>query len=347
MSRNTAPGKLRGKSNGSILSFFKKAESPQKSRDIVTEEDNSLFFEDAKAPKERYTPTQTPTPPRDAGDLSSDEATTRYNEEPLPSKRRRTNEISQTASKESGNSQTALHSHNNPDLMISSVTEAVSPELRRPLSSCDPTTVDTPVDEIKNHNARSEAMRHGTNAGPFTSNGPFVEDSESEDEMIKHLTRTTFNGTTPRELVVDEKAPIEVVELPSPEHSIPVPPILNREATSIVGGDDFDGMDDFIDDEFPADGEEYMERVWMDEQEGLEIGSEENKMDEDSLVVKDEYINDTAIDSAESQSTETCPLCSLSLAGVPSEVGFSLYCATKSRNTYSKSRPHLYMSIIA
>ncbi|MCJ1379727.1 hypothetical protein MMC17_002830 [Xylographa soralifera] len=320
VNRNNVAGKTKGKSNGSILNFFKKAESPQKFGATVTEEDNSLFFEDAKVLKERHTPTQTPTPPRDAGDIFSDEATTRYNEDPFPSKRRRTNEIFQTAPEDSGTGQIAFPSHNNPDLMIRSVSEAVSPELTRPLSSLDPVAVDMPGERIEDQNMRLEGVRHEAGVGPLSSNGPFVEDSESEDEMIKHLSRTAFNDTTtPNELVVRGESPMEAVERASPDYSIPVLPTLNREATSIAGGDGFDGMDDFIDDEFPADGEEYMERVWMDEQEGLEFGLEENNVDEDLSDVRAEYISDTAIGSAESQNTETCPLCSISLAGVPCE----------------------------
>ncbi|MCJ1433029.1 hypothetical protein MMC27_002388 [Xylographa pallens] len=321
VSRNNVVGKPKGKSNGSILNFFKKAESPQKSSATVIEEDNSLFFEDAKVTKEGCTPTQTPTPPRDAGDILSDEAARRYNEDPFPSKRRRINEISQTASEDSADRLIAVPSYNSQDLMIRSVTEGVSPELTRSPTSLDSAIIDTPGAEFEDQSLRLENVHHEAVFTPLSSKGPFVEDSESEDEMIKHLARTAFNGTaTPCKLVVREESPMEAVQHESPESSIPVLPTLNREATSIVGEDGFDGMDDFIDDEFPADGEEYMERVWMDEQEGLDFDLEENKMHEGLPDVKDEYINDAPIGSAESQNTETCPLCSISLAGVPSEI---------------------------
>ncbi|MCJ1280861.1 hypothetical protein MMC26_000178 [Xylographa opegraphella] len=320
LNRNNVAGKPKGKPNGSILSFFKKVESTQRSSDIVTEEESSLFFEDVKAPRERHTPTQTPTPPRDAGDIFLDESTTRYNEDTFPSKRRRTNEVARTVSEDIEHHQIVFPSQNNPDRMRRCVTEVVSPELTRRVSSLDPATEDTPGENTEDQSMRLEGLRHEAEVGPRSSTGPFVEDSESEDEMIKHLTKTAFSGTTtPSELMVGGQLPMEVVEHASEEYSIPVLPTLNPDATSIVGGDGFDGMDDFIDDEFPADGEEYMERVWMDEQEGLEFGLEENKTDQDLLDMKDKLINDTAIASAESLDTEACPICSLSLAGVPSE----------------------------
>ena len=327
ISRNTVAGKPKGKSNGSILNFFKKAESPQNAGATVAEEGDSLFFEDAKFTKNGCTPTQTPTPPRDAQETISDEATTRYNEDPFPSKRRRTDENSQTAPEDSGNGQTSYSGCNDPDLMIrgATVAEAVSQQLRKQLSSFDATTVGTPGHLTEDPNAQSPNFRDEAGTGSLPSNGPFVEDSESEDEMIKHLTRTAFNGLKPPgESALNGASPTKAVEGAFLEHDISLLPTLNREAISIVGGDGFDDMDDFIDDEFFAEGEEYMERVWMDEQEGLEFGEEENDMKEDLSEIKDEYIDNMAISSAEPQTTETCPLCSISLAGVPSDVGFRL-----------------------
>ncbi|MCJ1399179.1 hypothetical protein MMC11_002381 [Xylographa trunciseda] len=312
VNRNNVAGKPKGKSNGSILSFFKKAEFPQKLNATVAHEDNSLFFEDVKRPKEENTPTQTPTPPRDAGDIVLDEAADRFNEDPFPSKRRRTNEYSLTAPEDSGDSWSSL----NPDLRIRSVTKAVLSELTRSPSAIDPATIERPLDEIREKGVPERESNHETILEPLPSNGPFVEDSDSEDEMIKHLSRTAFSGTTTSgKPGVREDLPTGAVKQEPPDLSLPTVPTLNREATSIVGGDGFDGMEDFIDDEFPADGEEYMERLWIDEQKRLEFGFEENEMDEDLSEVKD----DTVIGSVDIQTEETCPLCNISLTGVPSE----------------------------
>ena len=99
--KNAAPagGRASGKSNSSILSFFKKADaSPSKTHN--TQEEESLFMDDGPIEVESKFVTQTPTPPRDH-DLGRDwsgqgthsiggEESMRYNEVNASNKRRRT-----------------------------------------------------------------------------------------------------------------------------------------------------------------------------------------------------------------------------------------------------------------
>lgn len=154
--------------------------------------------------------------------------------------------------------------------------------------------------------------------------GPFAEDSDSEDE---------------RPVAAIESVPVQTPSNPSESHPIlvktekidtdaakievsPIPrrPALEREETSYsvaaTGFDDFDAMDDFEDDEFPAEGEEYQVRRFEEEQRRLEMAAMgiEEELDEDeppndatTLIVKHEEV--------ETGDQGVCPMCSLSLAG--------------------------------
>jgi DNA cross-link repair 1A protein len=98
----------------------------------------------------------------------------------------------------------------------------------------------------------------------------------------------------------------------SPKEETPVVadiPSLKKEATSIDEWSKFDDFEEFPDDEF-ADGEEFVERTWMEEQarlEAAEEGQEEefNGFDDDDLGGK-----------AQEEMTASCPICSASLGGI-------------------------------
>jgi len=90
---------------------------------------------------------------------------------------------------------------------------------------------------------------------------------------------------------------------------LPIIPALEKESTSIDEWADFDDLQDFPDDEF-ADGEEFRERKWMEEQAMLEGADDEsfNGFEDDENVLKEEPTNEGI--------TETCPICNASLSGV-------------------------------
>ncbi|KAK6000137.1 hypothetical protein QM012_004125 [Aureobasidium pullulans] len=119
------------------------------------------------------------------------------------------------------------------------------------------------------------------------SSGPFMEESDSEDEGnddINPDAEPTTIKTEPRE-----------------------PPSLIHQPTSASVADsdnfgDFEATDDFEDDVFD-EGEEYVERLWMEqEQIKLENGEDDSFQDDP-----------TEIPEADGP---TCPICSVSLAGV-------------------------------
>lgn len=166
-------------------------------------------------------------------------------------------------------------------------------------------------------------------AGPRT--GPFLEDSDSGHEVVKHESRSIASesegqgdqaSTTPKsELDVEEEPPAI-----DSKNSPPVPS-LQRENTSMVDSDDFEGIEDF-DDEFPEEGEEFLERQWMEEQKELELGFEDEEIGQDPGGEKDTLEN--AKDDIQDPGAASCPICSGSFAGLTDQVRrerpFSLLC---------------------
>ncbi|KAG9743519.1 DRMBL-domain-containing protein, partial [Aureobasidium melanogenum] len=149
----------------------------------------------------------------------------------------------------------------------------------------------SPVDSLDELKPTSQAPTPVDKARtvPVTkvSSGPFMEESDSEDEGINDTTPdigSTTIKTEPRE-----------------------PPPLIHQPTSASVADldnfgDFEATDDFEDDVFD-EGEEYVERLWM-EQEQIKLENGE-----------DDSFQDDPIDTSEADAP-TCPICSVSLAGV-------------------------------
>lgn len=101
---------------------------------------------------------------------------------------------------------------------------------------------------------------------------------------------------------------------------------LKREATSVIEVDDFAGVEDFIDDEFPEDGEEFMERRWMEEQAQLELGLGEEDDDEpgnlnerESIVKSNQKVNGDAF-SHPNGDKPSCPICGGDTSGLSEQV---------------------------
>ena len=286
--RVTSSGKSNGKvkGNNSILNFFKKAEGPGISKGggngLKREETvgDSLFLEDDKEDGGLEGVLQTPTPPRENGvDVES---------------------IMGKGSEDGNN-----------DFRYNELGGAVK---RRRMEDSDISTVDSAASTYSQ-----------SKNGKESRSGPFVEDSESEDETVKQMISAMQKSTGPSRKSSDvaacHKKSLEKEQQDYPgepnEEENPTVPTLKREATSIVGGDGFDGIEDFIDDEFPADGEEYMERRWMEEEAALEAGLDgEEYADEEQPSIKDETIEVESNEQARSEESGFCPICSASFKGV-------------------------------
>ena len=241
----------------------------------------------------------------------------RYNEDPRGVKRRRTNDHIMTQAK---TDEDGMNGPNRPN--------TANLGLAPGAANCDSLNtsgfvgLSTIASSPNEHRARCPNDILAEKA--VLSNGPFMEDSDSEDEMIKYLTATAFTSAKSTEdYTAREHLPLTLVKNEVPGPSIADIPSLRREGTSIIGGDGFDGMEDFIDDEFPEDGEEYMERLWMDEQQRLELDLEdEPKGDEPPQGAEglDGQLEHIPIAEAD-DGTESCPICSASFRGIRPEVG--------------------------
>lgn len=278
----TNAGKVKGKPNGNITNFFKKAESSNKMVGIEgKEEHDSLFLEESPVKGNVGLAIQTPTPPREdssvEGSPQDDEIalvgspTSRYNEDPVPSKRRRIEE-----------------------------TPKQSP----------------PVEEV--------------NTAP--SRGPFVDDSDSEDEIFKvSPSPDIFEGPVnfgENLAVAEDDAPPSSIHPPRRDSNVSSMPQLKLETTSVGSIDEFDGIEDFIDDEFPEGGEEYLERRWMEEQGQFEMGLEDEEIDHGSGygITDVKEVDRAVINTVSNSNGSTCPICGGNTTGMSDQVGHSLRC---------------------
>ena len=269
-------GKGSGKPNGNIMSFFKKAESTSATVANVKEDDELLFVEDSPIKGGAKMSLQTPTPPREESSTeawpmdiemdSPDSPISRYNEDIMPSKRRRTDDIPKQS---------------------------------------------PPIERTKHAPAR----------------GPFVDDSDSDSDdgnikpsnvsVLGNVDHPQGGESAPR-----DPTPAHERQLPGNGAIRPAVPILKRERTSLGEANDFDGIEDFIDDEFPEEGEEYLERRWMEEQAEFEedLEEEDHAMGGGTMDAKMGDLTDTTSIMPQGSEPSSCPICGGNTAGLNDQV---------------------------
>lgn len=297
--------KAPGKANGSILNFFKKVEA---------EDDGGLFLSGGRyevSPTKKGLAVRPPTPDDLGGAVYDDlysatDGTERYNESGHSTKRRRT-------STQPGSMNTKVSSEGKP-LAIE--------DINAPLHSG--TTLKAEI---------SEAC---TPPPPDTDNpqprriGAFLDDSDSEDgEAVVGIdvrSQSIQGAAVTAEVALSTEVLLGMSKLAKPEaedlsdlfeDALDAPtdhladgeqiPPLKREETSYGDYGAFEDMDEYPDaeDEF-ADGEEFMERRWMEEQEKFEnadAGEINGPFPSDSFGNPDEY------------SISKCPICDSDLGG--------------------------------
>ncbi|KAK5117713.1 hypothetical protein LTR62_005137 [Meristemomyces frigidus] len=161
--------------------------------------------------------------------------------------------------------------------------------------------------------------------------GPFVEEPDSEDEDQEE---------TEAIVAVEGRAghcvPLSGVEHVEPQPEVPAtdvervddpqtkmlarPPLIKEETSFGAGLDgfkDFEGEEDFDEDLF-EEGDEFLERRYMQEQALLEEDGDEKDYDplltdEDNTMIKQEDISDQATSFDEAA---TCPMCNINLGGI-------------------------------
>ena len=266
--------KGKGKPNGNIMSFFKRAESSRTKVADVKEEDEPLFLGESPFKGGARMPLQTPTPPREEASKETspedveigirDSSPSRYNEDEVSIKRRR--------------------------------------------------TMDT---------LRKSSQIEETKATP--TRGPFVDDSDSDDGPVETPsfpeTETTCREKE-SEMALRDTPPAIEKQSSGQDPIRPPVPSLRRETTSVGEGNEFDGIEDFIDDEFPEEGEEYLERRWMMEQAEFEERLEEEGEATGNETIDIELGNPRDMTRVISQEvgSQMCPICGGNTAGLTDPV---------------------------
>ncbi|OBT84962.1 hypothetical protein VE02_06643 [Pseudogymnoascus sp. 03VT05] len=296
--------KASGKANGSILNFFKKVE---------VEDDGGLFLSGGRyevSPTKKALAVRQPTPNDIDGaaydDLySATDGAERYNESGHSTKRRRI-------------------SDGDADTQPRSTGAGVSSEGKPLAIEKAPLHPGTAV--------KAEIPEACTPPPPDADNsqprriGAFLDDSDSEDgealvgidvrsQAIQDAVRAEVSLSSAglldlRKPEADEQIDLfeDVPEAPidHPSDGEQIPP-LKPEETSYGDYGAFEDMDEYpdIEDEF-ADGEEFMERKWMEEQEKFENA--------DASEINSPFLSDS-FGIPDESSISKCPICDSDLGG--------------------------------
>ncbi|KAF9699396.1 hypothetical protein EKO04_002646 [Ascochyta lentis] len=157
---------------------------------------------------------------------------------------------------------------------------------------------------------------------PRTKSGPFLDDSDDEDEDAELLiSRRGTIKQDPIEISPYSKSPKESSHANNTASATDyAPPQLKPEETSQFGNrDEFDDAEDLEDDDL-LEGEEYDERRWMKEQRKLEMDAAGFEGDPDDFdapsLFPEEPIENNANDEISADNAPSCPLCNSSLKGL-------------------------------
>ncbi|KAL5121366.1 DNA cross-link repair protein PSO2/SNM1 [Pleosporales sp. CAS-2024a] len=164
-----------------------------------------------------------------------------------------------------------------------------------------------------------DVPRHAS--GRRKKSGPFVDDSDSEDEA--DIPPASRRGTIKIEPNEDSSVskPLEKSALPNEitRSAASYIPILKSEDTSQPGGEDYEDFEGLEDDDM-LEGEEYDERRWMREQKKLEMEEAGFEGDADDFDAPDMFPNDNDISTDGTLPIATgvasCPICSGRLPGL-------------------------------
>lgn len=172
---------------------------------------------------------------------------------------------------------------------------------------------------VKRQKMESPSLELKYAAKSISRKGPFIEDSDDgeEEEILRdlHSLDTLPASPAPSGMVSGKNDGTQGLV------NLPAVPSLKQERTSVDGGDEFQGIDDFIDEEFPEEGEEYLERRWMEQQRQFEMDSAEDAEMENNQVLKSEDTGDEGKDFSNEEVVASCPLCSMGFDGLTDQVG--------------------------
>lgn len=149
-----------------------------------------------------------------------------------------------------------------------------------------------PVDD-----SASKPAKDSTSTKSRAKSGPFIDESDSEDDMDGS---NDLQGASPGHK--GESASIDDTTAATERHSVPGPPPLVREDTSYAENDELANFDDLEEDELVR--EEFRERPWEDEEEART----------DCDMDAEEFTGLGLYQSTEEESA--CPICQTSLTGL-------------------------------
>ncbi|ERF70205.1 hypothetical protein EPUS_00393 [Endocarpon pusillum Z07020] len=319
----TSSSRTRSQPNQTILNFFARSDRAK----VVSSDggdDQELFFQDAVTHDSNGTEndrSNSPSLVREPDHLLAAKGDgTRYNEDSSSVKRRRI-----------GSPETTRTDSNFQPLQ----------NVDQPKKACSINDTEVSSDALTKSPPKRKHSR--------LQRGPFIEESESEEEQEEvsavddwdkrnNYPNVYTEGSIPySENVTDgyqggQRTPDKQPAIPAVDRNISqhLPsnhldqldgavspdvnrPSLTRESTSIMPMDEFEDMEDF-DDEFFEEGEEFMERRYLEEQALFE-----EELDEDSKSESAEDGPSTPEQLAEQdiacENAATCPICNQSMKG--------------------------------
>jgi DNA cross-link repair 1A protein len=214
--------------------------------------------------------------------------------------------------------------------------ELETPSKRRRLSE----ETDVPQDQEEDRSLfgdeePSESAEPATTL-TVTKSGPFMEDSDSEDDEEEQPQAIIGFDRGPSDAPVVALAGPEALDavqdqsISGNESDVPAvnvepvskdePPSLIKEETSYGGGleeyEDFEGVEGDFDEDINEEGDETFERRYMEEQARLE--AEEDEKDYDSLPPSETIVKAESVSTPNGTTTTnpTCPICSVDLVGI-------------------------------
>lgn len=152
--------------------------------------------------------------------------------------------------------------------------------------------------------------------------GQIGGDSHEDEELLNVLSGSTKGHVSSKNKRA-RNCGVELLttgeRLADDSANLPLVPLLRREPTSIVENE-FEGVEDFIDDEFPEDGEEYLERKWMEQEQKFEKDSDELAEAGSNQKINGHKDGEYSGALQDQEMASTCPICSTSLVGLTDQV---------------------------
>lgn len=152
--------------------------------------------------------------------------------------------------------------------------------------------------------------------------GPFLDDSEDEGETVTKASPIKLGRPSAENVTDDDALPMANALASNDDTDEPAVPTLKHETTSVGELNEFDGIEDFIDDEFPPEGEEYLERRWMEEQAQFEMGLEEDdgQQSNDAVTLNEDSFHGGTNAIPEDAGSTSCPICGGETGGMTDQV---------------------------